>query len=512
MNLDEIAAFLSDPRTHGGHPVEVMRTHAAMVFLAGDRAWKIKRPVVYDYLDFSRPETRRAMLQRELELNGPAAPQIYDRLVPITREADGRLALEGDGPAEEWVLKMRRFPAEAELSRVAARGGLTDALAADLGRAVAAYHDAAPQRAAEGPELIAEILDELGRVFAEMPQAIGRRHAVAFRTEAGAALDEVAGLLRARAAAGFVRRCHGDLHLRNLVLIDGRPVPFDALEFDERLGTMDVLYDLAFLLMDLRQAGLARAANGVLNRWLHHAGAAAHLDALAALPLFLSVRAAIRAMVAGQRAQGATAAEAQAAVTEARAYLAAARAYLAPPAGRAVAVGGLSGSGKSTLAAALAPDIGPAPGAVHLRSDLIRKAQAGVAETVPLPAESYTAEASARVYSELRSRAARVLAAGHGVVMDAVHLTAEDRAATAAVAREAGVGFDGLWLEAPAEVLLARVAGRRGDASDADAAVVRAQLARAEGGGWLRLDASGAPEATEARARAALGLDRCSGQ
>ena len=506
MSHDEIAAFLSDPRTHGGAPVEVVRTHAALVFLAGETALKIKRPVVYDYLDFSRMETRRAMLQRELELNGPAAPEIYGRLLRVTREADGRLALEGSGTAEEWVLKMHRFPAEAELSRIAARGELTDAMAADLGREIAAYHVAAPRREAEGPELVAEILDELDRVFAEIPRVIGRRHAAAFRAEAGAALDEVAELLRNRAAAGHVRRCHGDLHLRNLVLLGGRPVPFDALEFDERLGTMDVLYDLAFLLMDLLQADLPRAANIVFNRWLHHSGTVAHLDGLAALPLFLAVRAAIRAMVAGQRAQGAEAAESVAAVAEARAYLAAARAYLAPPLPRAVAVGGLSGSGKSTLAAAIAPEIGPAPGAVHLRSDLIRKELAGVAETERLPAGTYTRTASERVYACLRSRAARALAAGHGVVMDAAHLAEDERAASAEVARGAGVAFVGLWLEAPAEVLLRRVEARRNDASDADAAVVRAQLAGMEGGAgsWQPIDASGAVEGTLARARSAL--------
>lgn len=506
MSHDEIVAFLADARTHGGQPVEVVRTHAALVFLAGDTAMKIKRPVVYDYLDFSEARTRRAMLQRELELNAPAAPGIYDRLLPITREPDGRLALDGSGPPEDWALRMRRFPAEAELSRIAARGGLTDALAADLGRSLAAYHMAAPRRAADGPDLIEEILDELGRVFAGIPQVIGRRHAAAFRSEAGAALAEVAPVLRARAAAGHVRRCHGDLHLGNLVMLNGRPVPFDALEFDERLGTMDVLYDVAFLLMDLRKAGLSRAANIVLNRWLHHAGAPAHLDGLAALPLFLAVRAAIRAMVAGQRARGADPADSLAATAEARAYLAAARGYLSPPPARAVGVGGLSGSGKSTLAAALAPEIGPAPGAVHLRSDLIRKELAGVAETDRLPPESYTRDTSDRIYAEIRSRAAQVLAAGHGVVIDAAHLTAEERTATAFVAQAAGVPFAGLWLEAPADALLSRVAARQGDASDADAAVVRAQLSRAgEAAGWHRIDAGGPPDATLAAARAALG-------
>jgi aminoglycoside phosphotransferase family enzyme/predicted kinase len=501
--FDRVAAFLGDPATHGGAAVEVIRTHAALVFLAGDTAWKVKRPVVYDYLDFSAPETRRAMLAREITLNGPSAPEIYGELVPVTEEPGGGLALGGTGRAVEWALRMRRFPAEAELSQVAARGALTPALAARLGAEVAAYHAAAPRREAEGPELIAEILAELARVFRTTPEAIPPEAAAAFDRRAAAHLDRVAGLLRRRAAAGWVRRCHGDLHLRNLVLVGDRPVPFDALEFDERLGTMDVLYDLAFLLMDLHHAGLDAAANAVLNRWLTHLGAPDHLDALAALPLFLAVRAAIRAMVAGQRAAGSAAASD--AVAEARDYMAAARAYLAPPPARMVAVGGFSGSGKTTLAAALAPGIGPVPGAVHLRSDLIRKELAGVAETDRLPPERYTQAASDAVYAELRARAAQALAAGHGVVLDAVHLTEAERAASARVAQVAGVAFAGLWLDAAPAVLMARVDARQADASDADAAVVRRQIARAGAvADWTVIDASGSPDATLAAARAVI--------
>ena len=503
MDVDAITALLSDPQTHGGQPVEVIRTHAALVFLAGEHALKIKRPVVYDYLDFSRPETRRDMLAREIDLNRPAAPEIYGDLVPITRAADGRLALDGDGVAVEWALRMRRFPAEAELSRIAARGELTSELAARLGTVVADYHLAAPQRTAAGPDLIVEILDELGRVFAEIPGAIPPAEAADFDRAARACLRRVSGLLARRAAQGWVRRCHGDLHLRNLVLIDGRPVPFDALEFDERLGTMDVLYDLAFLLMDLLNSRLATAANIVLNRWLAGMRDPAHLDALAALPLFLAIRAAIRAMVAGQRAEGAGGAEGQDAVAEARAYMAAARAYLAPAPPRLVAVGGLSGSGKTTLAAALSPQIGPAPGAVHLRSDLIRKELAGVGETDRLPPERYTPEANARVYAALHALSRRALAAGHGVVLDAAHLAPEERAATAAAA--GGHPFTGLWLDAAPEVLIARVDARSGDASDADAAVVRRQLTRSGAvTDWGRIDATGGPAEALASARALI--------
>ena len=477
--MDDVIAFLSDPATHGGVEVEVRRTHGAVVVLAGPHAYKVKRPVRYAYLDFTQPATRRAMLARELELNRPAAPQIYDRLVPITRTAGGGLALDGNGAAVEWALRMHRFPAEAEMIRVVEAGGLGAALAAALGCTVAGLHAAAPRRPGAGAARMATVLSGLEVSFAGVAGGLDPVAGGAVLAAARARLARVAGVLDARAAAGFVRRCHGDLHLGNLVVLDGRPVPFDALEFDETLGTMDVLYDLAFLLMDLDRRGHRAAANIVLNRWLHNSGEPAHLTGLAALPLFLGLRAAIRAMVAAQRAQGAGAAEARAARAEAADYLAAAQGYLAPAPARLVAVGGLSGSGKSTLAAGLAPDIGPAPGAMLLRSDLIRKALAGVAETDRLPPGSYTEAASDRVYAEMRARAAQVLGAGHGVVLDAVHLTAGERRAAEALAGRAGVRFDGLWLDAPPPALRARVSARAGDASDADAAVVDRQLATA---------------------------------
>lgn len=499
----EVVALLSDPATHGGAPVEVRRTHAALVFLAGDTALKVKRPVRYGYLDFTDPATRREMLARELALNAAAAPGIYDRLLPVTREADGRLALDGTGAPVEWALRMRRFPQSALLEAVAREGRLDMSLAAALGARIAAYHAAAPRRDGDGAAMAAAVLSGLSEGLAAQQATLGAAAVGRFAEAARAALARVAPLLQARAEAGFLRRCHGDLHLANLVLIDGAPVPFDALEFDEALGTMDVLYDLAFLLMDLCHAGHRPAANRVLNRWLERTAEPAHLDGLAALPLWLALRAAIRAMVTAQRVEGAD--DAAAARRSARRYLRAALGYLAPVPARLVAVGGLSGSGKSTLAAALAPGVGPAPGAVHLRSDVLRKTLAGVEETDRLPPESYSCAAAAEVYAGLRDRAARALAAGHGVVLDAVHLNAGERQATAALAAAAEVDFAGLWLEAPAEALQARVARRRGDASDAGPEVVRAQLAAAPVvADWPHVSSSGGAARTLRRARRLL--------
>jgi aminoglycoside phosphotransferase family enzyme/predicted kinase len=497
----EVIRFLMDPATHGGAVPEHVETHGAHVFLAGDVALKIKRAAKYDYMDFSTLALRERMIRRELELNRPAAPMIYRDVLPVTRE-DGRLALGGSGEPVEWALRMWRFPQENELSEVAARGELDDRLAEDLGQRIADYHARAPLRTADGAALIAAILDELDTAFATMVDDLGGKRLSEFRGAARAALEAVTPLLAARGAGGHVRRCHGDLHLGNIVLNDGRPVLYDALEFDEELGTCDVLYDLAFLIMDLRHRGLARAANLTLNAWLF-AWDGAEDAGLAALPLFLAVRAAIRAMVEVQTDMAAG--HPGQCRADARAYLDEALAVLSPARPRLVAVGGVSGSGKTTLGRRLAPEIGAAPGAVHLRSDLERKRLAGVDPTARLPAEAYGAAAGDAVYARLLERAETLLEAGRSVLLDATWLSPERRAGAEALARRAGVPFIGLWLEAPETILKARVTRRQGDASDADAVVVSRQLQGAAGAaGWLRIDAAGPPETTLASALAAL--------
>jgi hypothetical protein len=480
--------------------VEVVETHGALVFLSGSEALKIKRAVRYDYMDLSTLALREEMLRRELALNAPGAPTIYRDVMPVTREADGALALGGTGMPVEWVLRMRRFPKSAELVEVAARGALDTPLAERLGREIHDWHGRCEVRHAPGATLIGDILDELGREFAGMGDALGEGRIARFDAAARADLARRADLLDLRAAAGHVRRAHGDLHLRNIVLIDGDPVLFDALEFDETLGTCDTLYDLAFLLMDLWHRDLRAQANATLGSYL--LDASGDEDAgTAALPLFQAVRAAIRAMTGVQAAR----AQGNDETGKPRAYLDAALRFLAPEPPALVAVGGLSGTGKTGLARALAPTLGAPPGAVHLRTDTERKAMARVAAAETLDAGHYSEAARHRVYDRLAVRAATLLDAGRAAVLDATFLDAGDRATVEAMAREAGLPFTGLWLDAPADILLSRVAARRGDASDADEAVLRRQLEHvAPPSGWLRVDAAGAPDDTLSRACAAL--------
>jgi len=495
---DDVIAFLADASSHGPGVarVEVIETHGALVFLAGDSALKIKRAVRLPYFDFSTLAKREAACRRELDINRPNAPEIYRDVIAITRTPDGRLHAGGDGEPIEWAVRMVRFDQAALLSSIADRNGVDDRLAAELADTMLSAHAAAENRSVgDAGAQMASIIDGIGRGFAATPRGpdVAERHA-RFVVRSVAHLERVAGLLRRRAEAGLVRRCHGDAHLGNIVLWKDHPQLFDAIEFDETLATIDVLYDLAFLLMDLDRRGARRAARIVLERYLAGTGRALDIEALAALPLFLGLRAAIRSMVAFDRATAQADPEKRETERHAADTLARATDYLEPPPARLIAIGGFSGTGKTTLARELAPHFLPAPGALHLRSDVLRKELAGVPELHRLPPAAYGTETSDGVYRTLLEQADRVLRAGHSVVVDAVFAHPRWRAAISDMTSDAGARFDGIWLEATAELLKARVANRSGDASDATPDVVQRQVAAGAGDiSWHRVAATGDP-------------------
>jgi len=501
---EEVFGFLADRATHGGREVRRIDTHAASVFLAGDRALKIKRAVRFPFLDYSTLAKRKQACEAELAVNAPYAPEIYLGVIPITRQSDGKLALGGSGAAVEWVVDMRRFDETRTFDRLA--GDIDEALADALGDAVAAAHAKASIVEAQAwIAALATYIDEQAEAFRQHPDIFPPAENTTLARSSHIAYERILPLLRERGRHGFVRRIHGDLHLGNIVLIDGRPVLFDAIEFSDIIASGDVFYDLGFLLMDLLERGLAKPANVVFNRYLTQTRRIENLDALATLPFFLSMRAAIRAKVAVARMERAPAAERAAIARMARAYFAFALRAIAPPAPQLIAVGGLSGTGKSRLARALASEIEPMPGAVVLRSDVERKALFGVGETDKLPAAAYTGEVGARVYATLTGEARRVLAARHSVIVDAVFADPGERAAIAAMAKSVPTAMHGLFLTADLDTRLARVGARARDASDADAAVARAQERYDLGPlDWTPVDASGTPESILALARAAL--------
>ncbi len=502
----EITAFLADASSYASRPdrVEVIETHAARIFLAGDEAIKVKKHVRLPYLDFSTLEKRHAACARELELNRPAAPDIYLGLVAITRGKDGGLSFAGTGDTVDVAVRMRRFDQTAVMTHAAEQGRIDTSMAKAMADVVCLSHEAATvAMSGDGIERLADIVADIETACGAVGEEAIRAGRSRFVRAAGEHLSRVRPLIAQRAAQGFRRRCHGDLHLGNMVLWHGKPVPFDALEFDEEMATIDVLYDLAFLLMDIERLGLRAAANTLLNRYLWRTDAR-NLEGLAALPLFMALRAGIRAMVEVHRGLNSNA-PASETTAHVQGYLDTANSLLTPAAPCLIAVGGLSGTGKSTLAAALAPAIGVAPGAVHLRSDLERKRMFGAGETERLPDEAYTHGVTAKVYATLAIEAAAVLGSGYATVVDAVHAAPDEREAIQLVARAAGVPFVGIWLDAPQQVLTTRVEARRGDASDATAAVVAHQMEYDLGAvTWHRLDAGGSFEATRSRAAALI--------
>ena len=486
-------ALLSTPSTYGPGVDEVRRidTHSAIVFLAGDRAYTLKRAVRYDYLDFSTLESRLRACADEVRLNRRTAPDLYLGRRPITCGPDGALQHDGGGAAVDWVVEMARFDDSAVFDRMAERGELEVSLMPAVAGAVARLHAVAEWRFDHGGRRgMAWVIDGNADGFAEYgpgvldPTACRRLTALSHEM-----LERQADRLMARRPQGFVRRCHGDLHLRNICLIDGRPTLFDCIEFSDQVACIDVLYDLAFLLMDLQHRKLGVHAHIVYNEY---ATATGDLDGLALLPLFLSTRAAVRAKTSATTARLQSNPADQAAHGEAaREYLDLALSLIEPAPARLAAVGGLSGAGKSTLARHLAPTLGAPPGALVLRSDLVRKSLLGVRPLDRLDSEGYTEGVTRGVYRELAARAATAAAGGRAVVVDAVFADPRDRAVVADVARTVGVPFTGLWLDAPLDTRAARVTERRDDVSDATPAVLREQLERdvAEMD-WQRLDAA----------------------
>jgi hypothetical protein len=502
---ESVFRFLADPRTHGlSGPVARVDTAGAVVFLAGPDAYKVKRAVMFPFMDLSTLDKRRLACEAEIAVNRASAPGVYLAALPITRSGE-TFAIGGEGEIVEWVTHMRRFDENATLDRVATRDSLSNETIDRLTLAIRRSHARAPLRdAARCAHALETYIEQNDAAFAERPDLFDAAKARRLAVDSRLAFAMARPILLRRGESGFTRRCHGDLHLGNIVMLNGEPTLFDALEFSDDVASGDVLYDLAFLLMDLEERGLRPVANRLFNRYLAPEPPES-MAGLAALPLFLSLRAAIRAKVKAAGAERLEGAERDEARRLARGYFDCAIECLhyAPP--RLIAVGGLSGVGKSALAGALAPRLGRAPGALWLRSDLERKAMFAVEETAHLPASAYAHEVTRAVYGRLIDKARAALRAGQAVVLDATFATAAERSAAAGAAAEVGVAFAGLLLDAPLATRLERIASRRYDASDADVHVAGRQTAEPLGErGWAAVRAAGNLSETTSLALARL--------
>jgi hypothetical protein len=466
---------------HPADAVEVHETHISTVLLAGEYAYKLKKPLDLGFLDFSTVEKRRAACEEEVRLNARTAPSIYLGVVAIGGTPDAPAI--GATPAIEYAVRMRRFAQSALLDQVAARGELDAPLLERLARDLAAFHaaaDAAGDRPYGRPEdALAPAMQNFAQL-APLVEAQADRDALdALRDWTAAEHARVHGAMAARRAAGRVRECHGDLHLGNLVLLEGRATPFDCIEFDPALRWIDVMSEVAFLAMDLVDHAQDALAHRFLDAYLAATG---DYDGLAVLPFYLVYRAMVRAKIACIRAHqpgldlhGRTRADAQY-----HAYLRLARALATPRHAAIVLMHGYSGSGKSHAAARLVERAG----AVRVRSDVERKRLHGLAwdaaSGAALDAGLYGREATLRTYDRLAALAAGIADAGWPAVVDAAFLRRDERDAFARLAAARGIPFVIVSCVADEGTLRARIEARRAagsDPSEATLAVLERQLA-----------------------------------
>ncbi len=463
-------AFLGDRHTHGSDEIEHIETHISHIFLAHDRAFKMKRAVKLPYVDFSTPELRLEACKREVRLNGVTAPSLYLGVRTISRDQAGKLHF-GDGELVEPVVEMVRFNQDALFDRMAMEGRLNAKIMTQAARMIARYHQGAPVvHGSSGSANIGAVL-AINRAGFATSRVFDETEVATITQRFEEILKENASLLDGREASGKVRLCHGDLHLRNICLIGGEPCLFDCIEFNDQIATVDTLYDLAFLLMDLWHRGFPQFANLVMNRYLDETD---DDDGFVLLPFFMAIRAAVRAhVIATHVAEGGSAADLE---SDARSYFELARSLLTKVQPRLVVIGGFSGSGKTTVADALAALLGAPPGARIIESDRIRKALHGVSAEVHLDADAYRPDVSDEVYSEIVRRSLAITKAGGSVVADAVFDRLENRQLIEVASTAAGNRCEPVWLQADVRVLQQRVSSRHEGPSDADLRVLARQL------------------------------------
>ncbi len=484
---ERLLAALREPACypHPADHVELIETHISWVFLAGDYAYKVKKPVALGFLDFSALEARRFYCEEELRLNRRTAPGLYLAVVPIAGSAGG-LRVDGPGKPVEYALRMRRFPQEALADAMARRGELHAAQAEAIAAAVAAFHARIPvaHEAEYGsPERVAAPALANFEQLSGLVAGAGEKRALAelraWTLAKGARLSEV---FAARKRGGFVRECHGDLHLGNIAFLEGRPVPFDCIEFDPELRWIDVMNEVAFLAMDLLEHGLAAAAWRFLNAYLETTGDYAGVRVLR---YYLVYRAVVRAKIAciRSRQSGAAHAAQGRAQRESGEYLALAGSLAASGRRALVVMHGLSGSGKTTMAQKMSESLG----AVRVRSDVERKRLHGLAAGARTHAPAfggiYAPEGTRLTYGRLVQVAREIVESGYGVIVDAAFLRRAERDEFRALARDLGASFLIASCRASEATLRGRVARREAavsDASEAGMSVLERQLAAEE--------------------------------
>ena len=473
-------------------PLDHVVTHMSHVFLGREHAYKLARARAHGFGDFSSLAARRAACLAEFALNRGLAPALYESVKPVRMGPSGKVHIGGGGRLVDWVIIMRRFAPGALFSELARDQRLTPDHVVSAVDAVVRAHRAAPPLMQDGGVRDYEVILGGLRKSHAAAQALGREieNATALFEALERRLHALASLLERRRRGGWTRRGHGDLHLRNICIFEGQVTLFDALAFDETLATGDVLYDLAFLLMDLQARGLTHYANLAMNRYFDETQQPEW--ALALLAPFMALRALVRMTVAEEAGDR----------NEAALYHRLGLQLLDPPRQRLLAIGGLSGCGKSTIARLVAPNLPGPCGARVLRTDLIRKlagADARCDQTT-----DYSIDARRAVYRRLTTAAEETLVSGTSAIADATFADSLARDQFSAAFAER---FTGVWLHASQATRLARIAARRDDPSDITTAAALGQIEPADlGPEWVIVEAEGPSDQVAERVTSAASL------
>lgn len=464
------------------HPVERLRrfeTHISVVHLTGRYAYKLKKPIALGFLDFTTLESRRQACEDEVRLNRRFAPMLYLDVVPVTVDHEGA-HVNGPGTIVDYAVRMREFPQESLAHHELERGTLTADDVTQLAHRIARFQESAA--AAPGVHATPDAVLRYAEENLDALAASGDARMAPLRHWTVHTHRAVAALLAARHADGHVREGHGDLHLANVVRIDGALMPFDGIEFSAALRWNDVIGDIAFLVMDLEDRGAPELSAVFLDAWLAATGDYA---ALPLLPFFIVYRALVRAKVLALRVHELAAddAERQQLEADCRRYVDLAWRHAHAPRGALLLMHGLSGSGKSVVAAEL---VSRCRG-IRIRADVERKRLAGLAALARTAADYatglYSEASTSATYARLLAAAGAVVAGGRIAIVDATFLEAAQRAPFVTLARTSGVPWAVIAVEAPAEVLQARIRERAAtgaDPSDATLAVLAAQQAKRE--------------------------------
>ncbi|MDD3669608.1 MAG: AAA family ATPase [Alphaproteobacteria bacterium] len=461
----DVIAALADPKTYGASKVQIRQSHIAILFLAGQKAYKLKRAVLYPDVDFSTPEKRRLACVWEMKRSAVYAPQLRLKIQSVRRLADGTIVIGGRAGVEvDTLLEMKRIPDRELLNRLLPSPRFDRFEAMTLAEKIAQFHMTAKVCKSQwGAETIQRIILENESVLSCFGDLFNKTAVNALARKSLDVLKAQASLISYRQKTGHVRKCHGDLLLSNIAW-DGKDFAFfSPIEYNDTLSCVDTLYDMADLMMDLEAKGLRRLTNMLFNHYMAYMN---DMNGFPLLALYQSIRAASRAAVCAKKSTFMRGAEKRQMRHNARVYFDLARHFMTPFKPILICCGGLSGSGKSRIAREIGGLMNPAPGAVILRDDIIKKQMVGLAPHEPFDVRHDTPAFEAVVYEALRQQAKTAIANYSCVIIDALFIKQAERAETEKLAKDMGVPFVGIWAHAPLDIRNERIHNRKRNPSD----------------------------------------------